>query len=371
MARSLDWDSRIGRRVRLRDLHILFAVAQHGSMGKAARHLGMTQSAVSQSIAALEHAIEVPLLDRTARGVEVTIYGSALMQRAQGAFDELRSGIKDIESLTDPAVGEVRVACTESIAAGVLPSAIERFAVRHPGVQLHVFQTTTHIMGFAALHERKADVVVTLLPKPFEADLSEHLQAEVLFRDRICLAAARDNPWARRRKVSPKDLAGVPLISPSPDTPGGAAVIDAFGAAGISMPPVAITTFSVHLRNILSMRGRFVAVLPSSVLRYGPAGNTLKELPLDLPLPEWPALIVTLKNRTLRPAVERFLACLRETASAMSAPESDGGPMWRAMETAAESSAGRWRGNPRTGRQSSQPAPAPRKPGQRRGTRAT
>src|SRR5882724_7498472 len=223
MAKSLDWDSRIGKRVRLRDLHILFAVAQHGSMGKAGLHLGMTQSAVSQAIAALEHAIEAPLLDRTTRGVELTVYGAALMQRAQAAFDELRSGIKDIESLADPATGEVRIACTESIAAGILPSAIERFAARHPRVQLHVFQTTTHVMGFAALHERKADIVITLLPKPFEADLSEHLLAEVLFHDRICLAASKDNPWARRRKIKLTELAGVPFIAPSPDTPGGAA----------------------------------------------------------------------------------------------------------------------------------------------------
>ena len=191
MAKERDWGGRIGRRVRLRDLHILFAVAQHGSMGKAGIHLGMTQSAVSQAIAALEHAIEAPLLDRTKRGVELTVYGAALVRRGQAAFDELRSGIKDIESLRDPAAGEVRIACTESIAAGILPSAIERFTSQYPRVQLHVFQTTTHIMGFAALHERKADVVVTLLPKPFEADLSEHLQAQVLFRDRICLAVAK------------------------------------------------------------------------------------------------------------------------------------------------------------------------------------
>ena len=87
------------------------------------------------------------------------------------------------------------------------------------------------------------------------------------------------------------------------------------------MPPVAITTFSVHLRNILTMRGRFIAVLPSSVLWFGPAGNSLKELPLDVPLPEWPALIVTLKNRTLRPAVERFVACLREIVASRGTPK--------------------------------------------------
>src|SRR3954469_8965844 len=210
--KSLNWDSRIGRRVRLRDLHILFAVAQHGSMAKAGAHLAMSQSAVSQAVAALQDAPEVPLLDRTARGVELTVYGAALMRRGEAAFDELRSGIKDIESLRDPAVGEVRIACTESIAAGVLPSVIERFSLRHPSVKLHVVQTTTHLMGFAALDERKADFVLTLLPKPFEHDLTEHLEAEVLFHDRICLVAATQSSWARRRKLRLADIAGAALI---------------------------------------------------------------------------------------------------------------------------------------------------------------
>jgi DNA-binding transcriptional LysR family regulator len=106
MARILDWDSRIGRRVRLRDLHILLAVVQHGSMAKAGADLGMSQSAVSQAVAALEHALAVRLLDRTPRGVVPTLYADALMKRGRVAFDELRQGVKDIEFLADPAVGQ-------------------------------------------------------------------------------------------------------------------------------------------------------------------------------------------------------------------------------------------------------------------------
>src|SRR5205809_5844142 len=97
MARSLDWDSRIGRRVRLRDLHILFAVVQHGSMAKAGALLGMSQSAVSQAIAAIEHALRVPLLDRTSKGVVPTIYGNTLLRRGSAAFDELRLGVQAID----------------------------------------------------------------------------------------------------------------------------------------------------------------------------------------------------------------------------------------------------------------------------------
>src|SRR6185295_4652422 len=99
MVGTPNWDSRIGRRVRLRDLHVLFAVVQHGSMAKAGSHLGVSQSAVSQAIAALEDALQVPLLDRTTRGVEPTMYGAALVRRGQAAFDELRLGVKDIEFL--------------------------------------------------------------------------------------------------------------------------------------------------------------------------------------------------------------------------------------------------------------------------------
>ena len=317
MATRRNWESRIGRRVRLRDLHVLFAVVQHGSMAKAGEHLGMSQSAVSQAVAALEHALEVPLLDRTARGVELTPYGTALMRRGQVAFDELRSGVNDIEFLKNSEVREVRIACTESVAAGILPAVIERFLKRYPKVRLQVYQTTTHVLGFAALHERNADLVLTLVPKPFEKDLSEHLQAEVLFQDKVCLVASSRSAWARRRRIRLTDLVDVPLITPAFDTPGGTAVIEAFRAAGLPAPRISVTTFSVHLRSLLTMRAAFMAVLPLSVLRFNPDVYSLRELPLDLPMPQPPALLVTLKNRTLSVPAERFIDCARAIARTM------------------------------------------------------
>jgi len=136
MAKGLDWDSRIGRRLRLRDLHVLFAVVEHGSMSAAGTHLSMSQSAVSQAIAALEDALKVRLLDRTARGVEPTIYADAIMRRGTIVFDELRSGIKDIEFLADPAGGEVRIACSDNLAGGILAPVIETFSKKYPQVVL-------------------------------------------------------------------------------------------------------------------------------------------------------------------------------------------------------------------------------------------
>src|SRR3954469_4284310 len=118
------WQSRIGRRLKLRDLHVLAAVVHWGSMAKAAKHLVMSQPAVSKVIADLEAVLRVRLLDRNSRGVEPTLYARALLKRSNVAFDELRQGIRDIEFLADPTAGEVRIASEETFATGLLPAAI-------------------------------------------------------------------------------------------------------------------------------------------------------------------------------------------------------------------------------------------------------
>src|SRR3954471_11245442 len=107
MSVDMRLSDRIGRRMRLHDLHVLMAVVQAGSMGKAAALLNTTQPAISKSIAELEHAIGVRLLARSHQGVEQTQYGRALLKRGVTAFDELKQGVRDIEFLSDPGAGEL------------------------------------------------------------------------------------------------------------------------------------------------------------------------------------------------------------------------------------------------------------------------
>jgi len=85
---------RIGRRIKLQDVHILMAVVQAGSMGKAARHLNTSQPNVSKSIADLERVLGVRLLDRNRQGVEPTDYGRALLSGGEAVFDELRQTVR-------------------------------------------------------------------------------------------------------------------------------------------------------------------------------------------------------------------------------------------------------------------------------------
>jgi DNA-binding transcriptional LysR family regulator len=318
---TLNWDSRIGRRVRLRDLHILFAVVQHGSMAKAGNELGMSQSAVSQALAALEHALKVRLLDRTPRGVVPTLYADALMKRARIAFDELRQGIKDIESLADPAVGEVRIACSESISAGILAPIIDRVSRLHPRTVLEVVPSNAFRMEFPELHERRADVVFAILQKSAVESLGEDLKWEMLCEDRICLATGRDSPWSARRKVDFGDLTDALWILPPAGAPGEATVLEAFRSRGLPPPRVSVKTLSVQLRNVLSTTGRFIAVLPASTLQLNADIFGLKMLPIELAMPPQFVVIVTLKNRTLSPVVQRFIECAREIAASFARPQ--------------------------------------------------
>src|SRR5882757_7003608 len=148
-------EEQIGRRLRFRDLQVLFAVAQSGSMAKAAIQLGLTQPAVSDIVAGLEQMFAVRLFDRNPRGVEATIYGRALLKRGRAAFDELRQGIRDIEFLSDPTAGELKIGCPASVLGGTLSLAVGSFCRQYPRVVLRFDEVTSPGRDFPTLRERQ------------------------------------------------------------------------------------------------------------------------------------------------------------------------------------------------------------------------
>jgi len=308
------WESRIGRRLKLRDLHILFAVVQWGSMAKAATHLAMSQPAVSEAIAKLEDALRVRLLDRSTRGIEPTIYAHALLKRGHVVFDELRQGIRDIEFLADPTAGEVRIASQELLAAGLLPAAIDRLSRRYPQIVVRVVRANPSILEFRELRERNVDLVLAGMPGSFVED---DLDIEILFDDPHFVVVGARSRWARRRKIALAELVNEPWIFPVNLN---ALITEAFKAHGLEVPQERVSASSILLRNHLLATGRFLTVLPDSVLRYNAKQWSLKALPVDLGVKPRSIAIVTLKNRTVSPVVRLFVEHLRAVAKTMFAP---------------------------------------------------
>src|SRR6185312_3357200 len=305
MARIADWDSRIGRRLKLRDLHVLFAVIQSGSMVKAATRLSVTQPAVSQSIADLEATLGVRLLDRGPRGVTPTIYGETLLRRGTEAFDALKQGVRDIEFLTETGSGEVWVGTSESyMSGGSLAAIIQKMSQRHPRVAVHVVEANTAAMEFREVRERKVDVMLGRISGPVTGD---DLAVAHLFEEPILAVAGARHPLANKRSLTLADLAGESWILAPPNTAVRDLVGGAFSAEGLEPPRLGVTTYSMHLRLQLLATGRYVTVFPASLLKYNAARWSLKVLPVKLG-GNLPVVIVTPKNRTLTPAVQLFIA---------------------------------------------------------------
>jgi DNA-binding transcriptional LysR family regulator len=317
MPKIIQWERDIGRRLRLRDLSVFFAVVECGSMAKAASRLGVSTPSISDVIANLEHALGVRLLDRTSKGVLATRYGQALLARGHAAFDELRQGIRDIDFISDPAAGEVRIGCPEALAAFVVP-VIEQISRSHPRMRFHIQQVHWPTVEFPELHARRIDLALArLVIMPAKGRLDEHLDAEILFDDPFSAVVGPKSKWARRRRIDLADLAGEPWILTPVDVLAGMLVTEAFEARGLKPPTPVVATYSTYLRSNLASRGRYIAVLPRSVLRLNGKLFSLKELPIQLSTRPSPVAIVTMRNRTLTPAVQVFIDAARSVANAL------------------------------------------------------
>src|ERR1700704_5765728 len=156
----MQWHERIGRRLKLRDLHILLAVIQHGSMVKAAAALAIFQPAVSKAIADMEHTVGLRLLDRSRQGIEATSYGKALVKHGTAIFDELKQAAQELDFLADPTVGELRIGSQESMAAGLLPAIIDGFSRQYPRVVLTVTQAVFAGAHYRELRDRSIDLLL-------------------------------------------------------------------------------------------------------------------------------------------------------------------------------------------------------------------
>lgn len=306
----MHWGDRIGRRIKLRDLHILLAAVQCGSMAKAASQLSVSNPVVTKAVADLERAVGARLLDRSQRGVEPTIYGRALLDRALIAFDELRQAVKHIEFLADPTEGELRIGTSIVIGSGLVTAVIDRLSRSHPRIIFHVLAGESAAM-LRALQERNVDLVIGRIFAPVAAD---RIQAEILCEEFDIVAAAAKNPWAKRRKIKLADLMDQPWTLAPPDNQSGLIAAEAFRTNGLDLPRATVITSTIPVRNALLATGRFLTIVPSSLLRFSTNTPPLKRLPIKLKTKRRPIAVITLKSRTLSPVAQLFINSARELA---------------------------------------------------------
>lgn len=310
----MDWSDRIGRRIKLRDLHILIAIADTGSMAKAAAKLRISTPVVSKTMLDLEHTLAVRLLDRGPQGVELTPYGQALLQCGINVFDDMRQGVRSIEHLADPSSGNVRIGCTEIVMSSLVPAIAEKFLRQYPGVRLDVSLTNPGEQQIRELRERNIDLLITRgigqLP-------GEDVQSEVLFDEPFVAVAGDPSRWAKKRNVALADIIEEPWVLPSYQSAPGALIAEMFRDAGLQPPQPSLSTISSQCTITLISTGQFVGFLPTSVASFNARRGGLKILPIRLRSPRVPLAIIFVKNRTMSPAVGLFISCAREVVRSL------------------------------------------------------
>jgi DNA-binding transcriptional LysR family regulator len=308
----MKWTDRIGRRVKLRDLHIALAVAEAGSMTRAAEQLAVSYPVVSKTISELEHTLGVKLFDRSISGVEPTHYGRALLKSGVAVFDEMRKGLQQIEFIKQPDAGDLRIGSSIVTDAGLLPAIIDRFSQEFPRAVLHVLHENIAIQQYDNLRNRKAEMVFGRIPTTMtEPDLV----AEPLFDEPPVVVAASESRWAKRRNLTLADLIEEPWVLAQPGSPARSLHEEVFRRSGLEVPSARVLTVSLHLHMRLLETGNWLGLIPASVMRFGGKGMRLKVLPVKVSSPPAPVGFVTVKDRTLTPLAERFIECTRKVAN--------------------------------------------------------
>jgi DNA-binding transcriptional LysR family regulator len=305
----MPWNDRVKRRLKLRDLDVLAELIETGTMGKTANRLNISQPAVSKAIVELERALGVRLVDRSRRGIVPTPYGVALGKRTVAIFNDLRQGVQEIDFLSDPTKGEVRIGTTEPIAAAIVSPAIDRLSRKYPQMIFHVVAGDTGTL-YREVAERNIELAICRMI----GRLPDELSADILFFDSFVVVTAATNPLTRRRKLTLDEIANEPWTLYPHDSSFGSIIAETFRANGHEPPRLTVPSLSAYMQNELLATGRFLTVLPGFMLNVPGRFPPLKALPVALPNKATPIGMITLKGRTLTPMAQTFIDNARAIA---------------------------------------------------------
>lgn len=257
-----------------RRLQYFLAVYDHGSLGRAASALALTQPALSKTIHQLERELNVKLFERTPKGLVPTVYGEALSLHARVVDSELRHAEREIALLAGAAKGLVRVGATPSIAGTILPAAVRELRRERPGIELAVFEGLAQHHA-ASLRRGELDLIVGGWARGMGPDLA----SEVVREDVVRVFAHRGHPLAG----APADFAQLTtqawVLPPHSEF-----WLDhfdrAFLARGLTPPAPAVTSNSAAFIVAMIQRTDALSYLPSLLVRRSLASGDI--VPVDV-----------------------------------------------------------------------------------------
>ncbi|POM24791.1 HTH-type transcriptional regulator GltC [Actinomadura rubteroloni] len=281
----------------LRALECFVAVLDHGSVTEAAARLHLSQPALSHQLAALEREIGAPVVERLPRGVRPTVAGRAVEADARAALAAARRVVETGRAVAAGSTGRLRIACAESMTAGLLAPVLRAWRRRSPDVHLTLTETTSADVLAAAVAADEADIAVGPRPDRWTG------ASGVIGPEEIVAVLPPGDPAADAPAITLAELAERPIVHYHPDN-GLGGWLDAVAARHGVVLAAAMRTRQSATAARLAAAGLGAALVPTSALAASFAG-TLRRLD-----PVLRRDVVTLVGRPGDPVVRRFEADL-------------------------------------------------------------
>ena len=296
-------------RVSIRQLRLVAAITEVGSMVRAAEAIGMTQPAVTKAIRGLESDLGVALFERGNRGVSPTIYGEALARHAQRVLAQLEHAAEEIDDLAHGTGGRVAVGTLLAASAWLLPNAIARLRAERPRVVVDVVEGTNDRLQPMLLRGDLDMVVGRLSELRYRAGLHQ----EPIYAEEVVILARPGHSLASHPHLTLADLRDTEWILPPPETTLRGQIEKAFFDAGLDPPRCAVQSVSLLTNRQLLYESDLLGIWPRDVAADALARGALASLPVRLDDVLWPVGVSTRKLARLSPAADALLSMLRTT----------------------------------------------------------
>ncbi|EJJ7871377.1 LysR family transcriptional regulator [Salmonella enterica] len=296
------------QRIRLRHLHTVVAVAQQGTLGRAAETLNLSQPALSKTLNELEQLTGTRLFERGRLGAQLTVPGEQFLTHAVKVLDALNTAGQALNRKEDASADVVRVGALPTAALGILPAAIGRFHQQQKSTSLQV-ATMNNTMLLAGLKSGEIDLGIGRMSDP---ELMGGLNYELLFLESLKLVVRPGHPLLQETITLSRVMEWPVVVSPKGTVPrqNAEALLQ---SQGCKMPAGCIETLSASLSRQLTVDYDYVWFVPSGAVKEDLRQATLVSLPVPTQSAGEPIGILTRVDIPLSTGAQMLIAAIRKS----------------------------------------------------------
>lgn len=298
------------QRIRLRHLHTFVAVAQQGTLGRAAETLSLSQPALSKTLNELEELAGARLFERGRLGAQMTTMGEQFLTHAVRVLDALNHAGQSFHVPLPQEPEVLRVSVLTTVALGMLPSILDRFHQQRPQTLVQVATLHNNVL-IAGLKAGEFDVGIGRMG---DADQMAGLSYELLFLESLRLVVRPDHPLMSDNVTLSRALSWPVVISPEGTAPRRLAE-QMLKEQGCSLPATRVETSATSLARQLALRYDYVWFVPSGAIKEDLLHSSLAALPIASHGPGEPVGILTRSGVSLSLSAEILMATIRKSHS--------------------------------------------------------